>query len=77
MSEERDILLSSIMLRAGHIEMSQRTAAKWVGGMARLNKLVREGKITQYRKTNNMAQNGMVRYSAQEVLRHTLIIYPN
>lgn len=74
MDDERGlILLNAILLRAGHIMMSQRTAAKWVGGMARLERLIRQGRITQFEKTNKDAQNGTVRYCAAEILRNTLI----
>lgn len=74
MDNERDILLlNAILLRAGHIMMSQRTAAKWVGGQARLDRLIMQGKVTQFEKTNATAQNGMVRYCAAEILRNTLI----
>ena len=69
---ERDILLESILHRAGHLTMSQRTAAKWVGGMARLEALIRAGKVTHYEKKTK-AQSGTVRYNAREILRNVLL----
>lgn len=72
-AEQNEMLLHAIMARAGHIEMSQRAAARWVGGMARLNRLVREGKITTFDKVNKTAQNCTVRYNAREVLQNIFI----